>query len=131
MILLLYVDDPFLIGEEKLILGSKRKLAAEFEMKDLGTMHYLGLEVWQKPSEIMLSQGKYVVEILKRFGMMDCESMTTSMTMNLKLFGDTTSQTVDATLYRQMIGSLMYLTNTRPDICFVVNTLSLLMFAAS
>ena len=85
MILLLYVDDMFLIGEEKLILDSKRKLAAEFEMKDLGTIHYfLGLEVWQKPSEIMLSQGKYVVEILKRFGMMDCKSMTTSMTINLK-----------------------------------------------
>ena len=53
----------------------------------------------------MLSQGKYVVEILKRFGMMDCKSITTPMTTNLKLFGDTTSERVDATLYRQMIGS--------------------------
>ena len=68
----------------------------------------------------MLSQGKYVVEILKRFRMMDCKSMTTSMTMNLKLFGDTISETVDATLYRKMIGLLMYLTNTRLDICFVL-----------
>ena len=72
----------------------------------------------------MLSQGKYVVEILKRFGTMDCKSMTTPMTTNLKLFGDTTSERVDATLCRQMIGSLMYLTNTRLDICFAVNTLS-------
>ena len=86
--------------------------------------YFLGLEVWQKLSEIMLSQGKYVVEILKRFRMMDCKSMTTPMTTNLKLFGDTTSERVDATLYRQMISSLMYLTNTRPDICFAVNTLS-------
>ena len=125
VILLMYVDDLFLTGEEKLILDSKRKLIVEFEMKDLGMMPYfLGLEVWQKPGEIMLSQGKYVVEILKRFGMMDCKSMTTPMTTNLKLLGDTTSETVDATLYRQMIGSLMYLTNTRPDICFAVNTLS-------
>jgi hypothetical protein len=94
-------------------------------MKDLRMMHYfLGPEVWQKPGEIVLSQGKYAVEILKRFGMMDCKSMTTPMTTNLKLFGDTTFEAVDATLYRQMIGSLMYLTNTRPDICFVVNTLS-------
>ena len=47
VILLLYVDDLFLTGDEKLILDSKRKLATEFEMKDLGTMHYfLGLEVW-------------------------------------------------------------------------------------
>jgi hypothetical protein len=101
VILLLYVDDLFLTGEEKLILDSKRKLAAEFEMKDLGMMHYfLGLEVWQKSGEVMLSQGKYVVEILKIFGMMDCKSMFTSMTTNLKILGDTTSETVDATLYK-------------------------------
>ena len=63
--LLLYVDDLFGTGEEKLILDSKRKFATEFGMKDLGPMHYfLGLEVWQKPGEIILSQGKYVVEIL-------------------------------------------------------------------
>ena len=66
------MDDLFLTGDEKLIFESKRKLAIEFEMKDLRMMHYfLGLEVWQKPREIVLSQGKYVVEILKRFGMMD------------------------------------------------------------
>ena len=63
----------------------------------------------------MLNQGKYALEILKGFGTMDWESMTTSMTIDL--FGDTTSERVDATLYRQMIGS-------RPDICFTVNTLS-------
>ena len=63
MILLLYVDDLFLTGEQKLILDSKRKLVVEFEMKDLGMMHYfLGLEVWHKPGEIVLSQGKYAVE---------------------------------------------------------------------
>ena len=108
-IFLLYVDDLFRTGEEKLILDSKKKLAVDFEMKDLGTMHdLLSLEVWQKPREIMLSQGKYVVEILKRFRMMDCKSMTTPMTTNLKLFGDTTFERVDATLYRQMIGLLMY-----------------------
>ena len=50
--------------------------------------------------------------------------MSMPMTTNLKLLGDTTSEIVDATLYKKMIGSLMYLTNTRPNICFVVNTLS-------
>ena len=64
------------------------------------------------------------MEILKRFGMMDCKSMSTPMTTNLKLFGDTSSGTIDASIYRQMIGSLIYLTNTRMDICFAVNTLS-------
>ena len=59
VILLLYVDDLFLTGDEKLIAKCKKKLAAEFEMKDLGEMHYfLGLEVWQNPKEIFLSQRK-------------------------------------------------------------------------
>jgi hypothetical protein len=55
--------------------------------------------------------------------MMDCKAMPTSMVTNLKLLSDTSSKRVDATMYRQMIGSMMYLMNTRPDICFVVNTL--------
>jgi hypothetical protein len=125
VILLLYVDDLFLTGEEKLITECKQRLAAEFEMKDLGLMHYfLGLEVWQSPERIFLNQGKYTVEILKRFDMLECKSMNTPMEEKLKLLVDTSSDLIDATLYRQVIGSLMYLTNTRPDICFAVNTLS-------
>jgi hypothetical protein len=105
VILLLYVDDLFLTGEEKLITNCKKKLAAEFEMKDLGSMHYfLGLEVWQSPEKIFLNQGKYLVEILKRFDMLECKSMNTSMETNLKLLVDTSSELVDATLYRQIIG---------------------------
>jgi hypothetical protein len=125
VILLLYVDDMFLTGAEKLITECKRKLVAEFEMKDLGMMHYvLGLEVWQRSNGIFLNQGKYAMEILKRFGMSDCKAMATLMVLNLKLLRDTTSEIVDSTLYRQIVGTLMYLTNTRPDICFAVNTLS-------
>ena len=55
--------------------------------------------------------------------MMDCKAMTTPMASNLKLLSDASSKTVDAMMYRHMIGSLMYLTNTRPDIFFDVNTL--------
>ena len=126
VILLLYVDDLFLTGEEeKLIAECKQRLAAEFEMKDLGLMHYfLGLEVWQSPGRIFLNQGKYTVEILKRFDMLECKSMNTPMEAKLKLLVDASSDLIDATLYRQIIGSLMYLTNTRPNICFAVNTLS-------
>ena len=108
MILLLYVDYLFLIGKDKPINKCKKKLVAEFEMKNLGMMHcFLGPEVWQYPDEIFLNQGKYVVEILKRFGMIDCKAMTTPMTTNLKLLNDDTLETIDATLYRQIIGSLM------------------------
>ena len=125
VILLLYVDELFVTGEDGLIGDTKRKLVAEFEMKDLGMMHYsLGMEVWQSADGIFLGQGKYAVEILKRFGMMECKAMATPMASNLKLLCDASSELVDITMYRQMIGSLMYLTNTRPDICFAVNTLS-------
>ena len=65
---------------------------------------------------IFLGKGKYAVEILKRFGMMDCKIMATPMASNLKLLNDASLETVDATMYRQMIGSLMYLTNMRLDI---------------
>ena len=118
MIFLLYVDDLFLTGKEKLIIGCKKNLLIEFEMKDLGKMHYfLGLEVWKYLDENFLNQGKYTVEILKIFGMLDCKAMTTPMETSLKLLTDDTSEAVDATLYRQIIGSLMYLTNTTLDIC--------------
>ena len=77
--------------------------------------------MWQNIDGIFLGQGKYAVEILNSFRMMEC--MTTPMASNMKLLSDASSETVDATMYRQMIGSLMYLTNMRPDICFAVNTL--------
>jgi hypothetical protein len=56
--------------------------------------------------------------------MLEYKSMNTPMETKLKLLVDTSSELIDATLYKQIIGSLMYLTNTRPDICFAVNTLS-------
>jgi hypothetical protein len=125
VILLLYVDDLFLTREENLIAECKQRLAAEFEMKDLGLMHYfLGLEVWQSLERIFLNQWKYTIEILKRFDMVECKSMNTPMEAKLKLLVDTSSDLIDASLYRHIIGSLMYLTNTRPDIYFAVNTLS-------
>ena len=56
--------------------------------------------------------------------MLECKSMNTPMETKLKLLVDTSSELVDSTLYREIIGSLMYLTNTKPNICFDVNTLS-------
>ena len=80
VILLLYVDDLFLTGNEK-------------HIKD-------GLEVWQGPKVTFLNQGKNVVEILKRFDMLDCKFMATPMDTNLKLLSDETSYLVDMTQYR-------------------------------
>jgi len=61
------------------------------------------------------------------FGMVDYKSMTTLMITNLKKLGASYSDLVDPTMYMQLIGSLMYLVNTRPDICFAINTLSQFM----
>jgi hypothetical protein len=118
------VDDLFLTGEEDLIAQTKRELSKEFELKYLGLMHYfLGLEVWQKPGEIFLTQSKYAIDILRIFDMMDCKSMTTPMISNLKKLQDqvTGSDPEDPTIYRQTIGSLMYLVHTRPDICYALS----------
>ena len=64
------------------------------------------------------------MDILKRFGMLECKDMTTPVESNLKLLNDASSEKFDATMYFQIIGSLMYLMNTRPYICFAMNTLS-------
>ena len=102
LILVVYVDDLFLTGDEHLIDECKRELASEFEMKDLGLLHYfLGLEVQQKTSEIFLSQGKYVRDILSKFGMTDCKPMVTPMVTNLKKLHDVVigSDPVDPTQF--------------------------------
>jgi hypothetical protein len=93
-------------------------------MNDLGQMHYfLGLEVWKRSDEIFLNQGKYTLEILKKFKMKDCKSMPIPMVMDLKNMNDTDSGDIDPHLYRHLIGSFMYLVNTRPYICYAVNFL--------
>jgi hypothetical protein len=127
-IFFLYVDDIFLTGSERLIAKCKRELTAKFEMKYLGFMHYfLGLEVFQRTYEIFLSQRKYTVKILKKFGMTKCKSIPTPMAMDLKKMSDTDLGEVDPHLYRQLIGSLMYLVKTRLDICYVEIVLSQFM----
>jgi hypothetical protein len=124
-ILVLYVDDMFLTGDDKLIDECKREFTSYFKMKDLGLMHYfLGLEVWKSPDEIFLSQGKYTIEILQIFEMMDCKSMATPMVMNLNLLSDSYSYLFDPMMYKQLIRYLMHLVNTNPYIFFAVNTLS-------
>eukprot|EP00253_Pinus_taeda_P005074 PITA_05074 len=111
---------------EPLMLECKRELASEFEMKDLGLMHYfLGLEVCQKPKEIFLFQGKYVVKLLERFGMvMQVHGRTNGDDLQ-EVCGDAAEPNLaNPYEYRQLIGVLMFLVNTHPDICFAVSTLS-------
>jgi hypothetical protein len=103
LILVLYVDALFLTGTKSLIVECKYALSSEFEMKDFGMMHYfLGLEVWQRTDKIFLSQEKYIVEILKKFGMLNCKPMATLMVTNLKKLSvpSSNSDEIDPTLYK-------------------------------
>ena len=73
----------FLTRDGRLIGDCKSNLAVEFEMKDLGPMHYfLGLEVWQRDGCFFIGQGKYAVEILKRFKMENCKPMAIPLVSN-------------------------------------------------
>ena len=97
----------------------------EFEMKDMGLLHYfLGLEIWQHDGELFVSQGKYAKEILGMFNMERCKAMNTPILGNQRKDDATSGEVVDATVYRQLVGLLMYLVNTRLEIFYAVNQLS-------
>eukprot|EP01018_Ginkgo_biloba_P027335 Gb_24906 [translate_table: standard] len=106
----------------------KRAMTSEFEMTDLGLMHYfLGMEVRQLNDGIFVSQGKYAVDLLDKFKMTNCKSVSTPLSLGEKLIKDDDSSKVDPTIYRRLVGSLMYLTSTRPDIMYAVSLVSRFM----
>jgi hypothetical protein len=101
LILVMYIDDLFLIGGEGIIAEYKAYLESKFEMKEIGLMHYLfRLEVWQVSGEILLGQGKYGIETLTRFRMEDCKMMATPMITNLKKVINSYLELVDPRIYR-------------------------------
>ncbi|XP_049405119.1 uncharacterized mitochondrial protein AtMg00810-like [Solanum stenotomum] len=97
----------------------KKLMMTEFKMSDLGLMHYfMGIEVKQYSGGIFISQKKYVQDILWRFGMTNCNSVTTPTETWLKLENDSIGKRIDNSFYKQIVGSSMYLTATRPDIMY-------------
>lgn len=126
LIVCLYVDDLIYTGSNTAMFESfKKSMMAEFEMSDLGMMHYfLGIEVLQSSVGILISQKKYVGEILDKFQMKDCNLMNTSSKFGLKLNKDDGGKKVNSTLYKQIVGNLMYLAATRPDIMHAVSVIS-------
>lgn len=101
IVLVLYVGNLILTeSSKKLIQWCKAKFTREFDMDDIGLMHYIpGLDVWQSPSEVFLKQSKYALEILKSFQMMDYKLITTPMVANMKSFVDSYSNLVDPFVY--------------------------------
>ncbi|KAH0667872.1 hypothetical protein KY285_029078 [Solanum tuberosum] len=129
LIVSIYVDDMLVTGSKiELIQRFKDEMEKIFEMTDLGAMKYfLGMEVLQYSDGIFICQQKYISDILNRFKMQDCKPVSTPITTGVKLGKDEDSEKVDDSMYRSLIGSLLYLTASRPAILFVVSLLSRFM----
>ncbi|GJV35225.1 putative ribonuclease H-like domain-containing protein [Tanacetum coccineum] len=117
-----YVDDIIFGSTNKeLCTGFEKLMKDKFQMSSMGELtFFLGLQVQQKEDGIFISQDKYVAEILKKFNYSDVKSASTPVDLEKPLVKDGDADDVDVHLYRSMIGSLMYLTASRPDIMFAV-----------
>lgn len=106
----------------------KKSMMLEFDMSDLGKMRYfLGVEVLQNSDGIYVSQRKYAHEVLERFGMNNSNLVKNPIVPCCKLSKDEKGAKVDASVFKQVVGSLMYLTATRPDLMYGVSLISRFM----
>ncbi|GJW42904.1 putative ribonuclease H-like domain-containing protein [Tanacetum coccineum] len=117
-----YVDDIIFGSTKKeMSIEFEKLMHDKFQMSSIGELSFfLGLQVKQKSDGIFISQDKYVAEILKKFDFASIKTASTPMETNKPLTKDEEAEDVDVHLYRSMIGSLMYLTASRPDIMFAV-----------
>ncbi|RVW69976.1 Retrovirus-related Pol polyprotein from transposon TNT 1-94 [Vitis vinifera] len=118
--LVVYVDDIVITGSDQDgIQKLKQHLFTHFQTKDLGKLKYfLGIEIAQSSSGVVLSQRKYALDILEETGMLDCKPVDTPMDPNVKLVPGQGEPLGDPGRYRRLVGKLNYLTITRPDISF-------------
>ena len=126
LIVCLYVDDLIFTGSNPRMFDEfKKVMTQEFEMTDIGLMaYYLGIEVKQKEEGIFISQESYAREILKKFKMNDCKPISTPVECGVKLSKHDESESVDPTFFKSLVGSLHYLTCTRPDILYAIGLVS-------
>ncbi|KAD4586699.1 hypothetical protein E3N88_24300 [Mikania micrantha] len=119
----IYVDDIiFGSTDDELFLEFKEVMIQKFEMSAMSDMKFfLGLQIDQTNDGIFIHQTKYIQDVLKRFSMLDCKPISTPIQPNHGIEPDIKGELIDATLYRGMIGSLMYLTASRPDIVFATS----------
>jgi hypothetical protein len=128
--LLIYVDDIIVTGSSSEVVTSLLSdLRSDFALKDLGDLHYfLGIEVKKvKDGGILLTQMKYVADILAKVGMSKCKKVGTPLPMSeqYSAYIGTPLDIKEDTRYRSIVGALQYLTLTRPDIYFLVNKVSI------
>ncbi|GKB08379.1 uncharacterized mitochondrial protein-like protein, partial [Tanacetum coccineum] len=116
-----YVDDIIFGSTKKeLCIKFEKLMHDKFQMSSMGELtFFLGLQVKQKEDRIFISQDKYVADILRKFGFTNVRTTSTPMDTEKPLLKDSDGDEVDVHLYRSMIGSLMYLTSSRPDIMYL------------
>ena len=124
--LVVYVDDIVITGsDEDGIQKLKKHLFTHFQTKNLGKLKYfMGIEIAQSSSGVVLSQRKYALDILEETSMLDCKSIDTPMVPNVKLVPGQGESLGDPGRYRRLVGKLNYLTITLPDISFPVSVVS-------
>nr|XP_016473779.1 PREDICTED: uncharacterized mitochondrial protein AtMg00810-like [Nicotiana tabacum] len=138
VIILIYVDDLLITGSDKdLIDGAKQTLHNNFKVKDLGELKYfLGIKVLRSKQGILLNQRKYALKLVYDVGLNGAKPSTTPLEANTrlttvefdKLIGDTDDPLLeDICSYQKLVGKLIYITITRPDICFTFQVLSQFM----
>ena len=126
ILLLMYVDDMIITGDDLSgIQKLKDFLSQQFNMKDLGHLSYfLGLEITHFTVGLYITQAKYASELLSRAGLTDSKTVDTPVELNAHLTPTGGKLLSNPSLYRRLVGSLVYLTVTRPDISYVVHQVS-------
>ena len=126
ILLLLYVDDMIIIGDDlNGIQELKVFLNLQFEMKDLGYLSYfLDLEITHSTDGLYITQAKYASELLSRVGLTDSKTVDIPVEFNVHLTLTGGKPLSNPSLYRHLVGSLVYLTVTRPDISYIVHQMS-------
>ncbi|KAM1157601.1 hypothetical protein ACFX2B_027946 [Malus domestica] len=129
IIVSIYVDDIIYIGScQELMNEFKSDMIHQYKMTDLGLLHhFLGMGILQTEECIFIHQIKYTLSLLKKFGLQDCKFVSTPLVLGDKLRKEDGSGNADEAQYRQIVGSLLYLTATRPDIMYAACLLSRFM----
>jgi hypothetical protein len=129
VVIVIYVDDLIITRDsDEDIFDLKKLLKQKFEMKDLGELRYfLGIEVIQSPKGIWLLQRQYALNKLSGYGMTGCKPISTPLEQNVKLSADEGNLVEDTTMYICIVGSLIYMTITRPDLSYAIGKVSQFM----
>ncbi|WJZ89883.1 hypothetical protein VitviT2T_009069 [Vitis vinifera] len=131
--LIVYVDDMIITGDDvEEISRLQDQLSTEFEMKNLGGLKYfLGIEVARSRQGIFLSQRKYILDLLAKVGLLECKPADIPIVQNHKLGEYVDQVPADKQRYQRLVGKLIYLSHTRPDIAYAVSVVSQFMHRPS